>query len=161
MSSLHYPALHLPYIIPVIFLPDRAIPAHDEQFFFFFSHGLSDSLSSLVGNSKSFIKTTALMPRGCCSDVECWPLLSTAFTLFFPLLFSLLQTANTSTNIGSTKECFQILLECFGLTLPLCQKPEPAVHSSTALWPYLFFLLLPGQEELQVQSQQELVTAGQ
>lgn len=63
--------------------------------------------------------------------------------VFFPFLFSLLQCANTSTNIGSTKQCFQTLLQFCGLTLPLCQEPEPAVHSSAALWPYLFFLLLP------------------
>lgn len=82
------------------------------------------------------------MSWGCCSDVECWPLLPTAFTLF-SLLFPLLQSANTSTNIPSTKQCFQILLESCGVTLPFCQKPEPVVHRSAALWPYLSFLLPP------------------
>lgn len=58
MSSLQCPGLHLSYILPVTFLPDRAIPAHEEQFFFF-SHGPSDSLSSLVGNSKFVYKNNA------------------------------------------------------------------------------------------------------
>lgn len=30
------------------------------------------------------------MPQGCCSDVECWPLLPTAFTLFFFFSFCFL-----------------------------------------------------------------------
>lgn len=81
------------------------------------------------------------MPRGYCSDMECWPLLSTAFTLFFfliyfpPFLFSLLQSANTSTNIGSTKECFQILLESCGVTLPKARACCSAQFSCTVAIP--------------------------
>lgn len=64
--------------------------------------------------------------------MECWPLLSTVFTLF-SFLFSLLKSANTSADVGSTKQCFQILLESRSLTLPLCQNSEPVVHSSVVL----------------------------
>ncbi|RMC02904.1 hypothetical protein DUI87_20097 [Hirundo rustica rustica] len=124
----------------------------------------SDSLSSLVANSKSVYKdngpdASRVLPRRGMLALAVRSIYS-----FFCFLFSLLQSANTSTNTGSTKQCFQILLESFGVTLLLCQKPEfgVAAFGCTVAVPVSPVATRASrtQEELQVQSQQEPVTAG-